>query len=60
MTNHRTIMAANNNVDWYNMMFDIQGLRHHRSEIAFLGIRVARGQTERRYGESAREEEDDK
>jgi len=38
MTNHRTIMAANSDADWYNMMSDIQGLRYHRSEIAFLAI----------------------
>lgn len=31
-------MAANNNADWYSIMFDIHGLRYRRSEIAFLGI----------------------
>ncbi|NND70820.1 MAG: hypothetical protein HKN43_04520 [Rhodothermales bacterium] len=38
MTNHRAIMAAHNNADWYSMMSDIHGLQYCRSEIAFLGI----------------------
>lgn len=36
MTDPRAIMAARNNADWYAMMFDVHGLRYHRSEIAFL------------------------
>ena len=35
MTDHRTILAAHNNADWYSMMFDIHGLKYSRSKIAF-------------------------
>jgi hypothetical protein len=38
MTDPRAIMAALNNADWYAMMFDVHGLRYHRSEIAFLAL----------------------
>jgi hypothetical protein len=38
MTDPRAIMAARNNADWYAMMFDVHGLRYHRSEIAFLAL----------------------
>lgn len=38
MTDQRAIMAAQNNADWYSMMFNIHGLQYCRTEIAFLGI----------------------
>jgi len=38
MTDSRAIMAAHNNADWYAMMFDIHGLKYHRSKIAFLAL----------------------
>jgi len=38
MTDQRAIMAAQNNADWYAMMFDVHGLRYRRSDIAFLAI----------------------
>lgn len=31
-------MAANNNADWYAMMFDIHGLRYERSSLAFVAL----------------------
>lgn len=37
MADQRAIIAAQNNADWYSMMFDIHGLRYRRSQIAFLG-----------------------
>lgn len=36
MTDPRAVMAANNNADWYSMMFDIHGLRYERSNLAFV------------------------
>lgn len=38
MTDKRAELAANNNADWYTMMFDIHGLRYERSAAAFLAI----------------------
>jgi hypothetical protein len=38
MTDPRAIMAARNNAYRYAMIFDVHGLRHHRSEIAFLAL----------------------
>ena len=36
MIDHRTILAARNNADWYSMMFDVHGLKYARSKIAFI------------------------
>lgn len=38
MTDPRAIMAARNNADWYAMMFDVHGLRYHRTAEVFCAI----------------------
>lgn len=38
MIDSRAVIAAANNADWYQMMFDVRGLRYERSDLAFVAV----------------------